>query len=79
MTDPIVSLSAPRRVAVFGGSNDPRKLGNFLLENLKRYGYEGDIVGWLDAVAVAKAIVFCIQQDSDTIIPEFHVLHRAEI
>ena len=36
-------------------------------------------IGWLDAVAVAKAIVFCIQQDSDTIIPEFHVLHRAEI
>ena len=44
MTDPIVSLIAPRRVAVFGGSNDPRKLGNFLLENLKRYGYEGDIL-----------------------------------
>ncbi len=36
-------------------------------------------IGWLDAVAVAKAIVFCIQQDSDTIIPELHVLHRAEI
>jgi acyl-CoA synthetase (NDP forming) len=31
-------------VAVFGGSNDPRKLGNFLLENLKRYGYPGDIL-----------------------------------
>ena len=44
MTDSIVSLIAPRRVAVFGGSNDPRKLGNFLLENLKRYGYEGDIL-----------------------------------
>ena len=36
-------------------------------------------IGWLDPVAVAKAIVFCIQQDSDTIIPEFHVRHRAEI
>ncbi len=44
MKDPIVSLIAPRRVAVFGGSNDPRKLGNFLLENLKRYGYEGEIL-----------------------------------
>ena len=36
-------------------------------------------IGWLDPAAVAKAIVFCIQQDSDTIIPEFHVHHRAEI
>ena len=36
-------------------------------------------IGWLDPAAVSKAIVFCIQQDPDTIIPEFHVRHRAEI
>jgi len=34
---------------------------------------------WLNADAVAKAIVYCIQQDADTIIPEFRIYHRAQI
>ena len=36
-------------------------------------------VGWLDAVAVARAVVFCIQQDSGTVIPELHLHHSAEL
>ena len=34
---------------------------------------------WLDAAYVAKAIVFCIKQDPNTIIPEFRIYHRAQI
>lgn len=34
---------------------------------------------WLDAECVAKAIVFCVKQDSDTIIPELRIYHRAQI
>jgi NAD(P)-dependent dehydrogenase (short-subunit alcohol dehydrogenase family) len=34
---------------------------------------------WLDAESVAKAIVFCVKQDSDTIIPELRIYHRAQI
>jgi NAD(P)-dependent dehydrogenase (short-subunit alcohol dehydrogenase family) len=34
---------------------------------------------WLDADAVAKGIVYCVQQDPDTIIPEFRIYHRAQI
>lgn len=34
---------------------------------------------WLNAEHVAKAIVFCIKQDSNTIIPELRIYHRAQI
>jgi 3-oxoacyl-[acyl-carrier protein] reductase len=34
---------------------------------------------WLDPAHVSHAIVFCIKQDSDTIIPEFRVYHRAQV
>lgn len=36
-------------------------------------------VDWLDPRHVSRAILFCIQQDADTIIPEIHVYHRAQI
>lgn len=34
---------------------------------------------WLDPGHVSSAIVFCIKQDADTIIPEFRVYHRAQV
>jgi meso-butanediol dehydrogenase / (S,S)-butanediol dehydrogenase / diacetyl reductase len=34
---------------------------------------------WLNPAAVAQGIIYCIQQDPDTIIPEFRVYHRAQI
>ena len=34
---------------------------------------------WLDPAHVSRAIVFCIKQDADTIIPEFRVYHRAQV
>ena len=34
---------------------------------------------WLDPRHVSNAVLFCIQQDCDTIIPEMHVYHRAQI
>ncbi len=34
---------------------------------------------WLDPTHVSKAIVFCLKQDADTIIPEFRVYHRAQV
>lgn len=34
---------------------------------------------WLDPGHVSRAIVFCLEQDPDTIIPEFRVYHRAQI
>lgn len=34
---------------------------------------------WLDPKHVANAVRFCIQQDADTIIPELHIYHRAQI
>ncbi len=36
-------------------------------------------VEWLSADQVSKAILFCIQQDSNTIIPELRIYHRAQI
>ena len=36
-------------------------------------------LGWLDPQHVSNAVLFCIQQDSDTIIPELHIYHRAHI
>lgn len=35
--------------------------------------------GWLDPDAVAHAVAFCLGQDPDTIIPEFHLHHHAEL
>jgi 3-oxoacyl-[acyl-carrier protein] reductase len=34
---------------------------------------------WLDPAAVAQAVVFCVKQDVDTIIPELRIYHRAQI
>ena len=34
---------------------------------------------WLNADRVAQAIVFCIKQDPDTVIPELRIYHRAQI
>ena len=34
---------------------------------------------WLDAAHVSRAVVFCVQQDRDTIIPELAIYHRAQI
>jgi 3-oxoacyl-[acyl-carrier protein] reductase len=34
---------------------------------------------WLDPQHVSHAVLFCIQQDPDTIIPELHIYHRAQI
>jgi NADP-dependent 3-hydroxy acid dehydrogenase YdfG len=36
-------------------------------------------VEWLSADQVSKAILFCIKQDSNTIIPELRIYHRAQI
>ena len=35
--------------------------------------------GWLDPDAVARAVVFCLGQGADTVIPEFHLHHQAEL
>ena len=34
---------------------------------------------WLDPTAVAEAVVFCVKQDADTIIPELRIYHRAQV
>jgi hypothetical protein len=34
---------------------------------------------WLDPAPVAAAVVFCIKQDPDTIIPELRIYHRAQV
>lgn len=34
---------------------------------------------WLDPEAVSNAVVFCVKQDADTIIPEFRIYHRAQV
>jgi len=36
-------------------------------------------VDWLPVDQVSKAILFCIKQDPDTIIPELRIYHRAQI
>jgi len=36
-------------------------------------------VDWLDSGQVSKAILFCVKQDSDTIIPELQIYHRSQI
>ena len=34
---------------------------------------------WLDPDPVSQAVVFCIKQDSNTIIPELRIYHRAQV
>jgi NAD(P)-dependent dehydrogenase (short-subunit alcohol dehydrogenase family) len=34
---------------------------------------------WLDPAHVSRGIVYCLQQDHDTIIPELRIYHRAQI
>ena len=34
---------------------------------------------WLDPAPVSQAVVFCVKQDADTIIPEFRIYHRAQV
>jgi len=41
--------------------------------------YADQDVDWLDSSHVSQAILFCIKQDEDTIIPEIQIYHRAQI
>jgi NAD(P)-dependent dehydrogenase (short-subunit alcohol dehydrogenase family) len=34
---------------------------------------------WLDPGPVSQAVVFCVKQDADTIIPELRIYHRAQV
>jgi len=34
---------------------------------------------WLDPVPVSRAVIFCLKQDPDTIIPELRIYHRAQV
>ena len=34
---------------------------------------------WLDPQPVSQAVVFCLKQDADTIIPELRIYHRAQV
>ena len=34
---------------------------------------------WLDPGPVSQAVVFCVKQDPDTIIPELRIYHRAQV
>jgi len=34
---------------------------------------------WLDPAPVSQAVVFCLKQDADTIIPELRIYHRAQV
>lgn len=36
-------------------------------------------VDWLDASHVSRAVLFCIRQDPDTVIPELRIYHRSQI
>ncbi len=35
--------------------------------------------GWLNPDAVARAVAFCLRQGPDTVIPELHLCHQAEL
>lgn len=35
--------------------------------------------GWTDPDVLARAVAFCLRQDPDTVIPEFHLHHQAEL
>lgn len=41
--------------------------------------YADQDVDWLDSSHVSQAVLFCIKQDSDTIIPELQIYHRSQI
>jgi len=34
---------------------------------------------WLDPKQVSRAVIFCVKQDPDTIIPELRIYHRAQV
>jgi len=34
---------------------------------------------WLNPEHVARTIIFCIEQDANTIVPELHIHHRAQL
>jgi 3-oxoacyl-[acyl-carrier protein] reductase len=34
---------------------------------------------WLDPAPVSQAVIFCVKQDPDTIIPEVRIYHRAQL
>jgi hypothetical protein len=36
-------------------------------------------VDWLDSRVVSNAILFCINQDVKTVIPELQIYHRSQI
>ena len=36
-------------------------------------------VDWLESRVVANAILFCIKQDANTVIPELQIYHRSQI
>jgi acetate---CoA ligase (ADP-forming) len=42
-TADVTRLLAPRSIAIVGASADPRSFGGFVLGNLERFGYAGDI------------------------------------
>ena len=35
--------------------------------------------GWTDPDVLARAVAFCLRQDPDTVVPEFHLHHQAEL
>jgi 3-oxoacyl-[acyl-carrier protein] reductase len=41
--------------------------------------YANQDVDWLDSAVVSNAILFCIKQDSNTVIPELQIYHRSQI
>jgi 3-oxoacyl-[acyl-carrier protein] reductase len=41
--------------------------------------YADKDVDWLDSRDVSNAILFCIKQDADTVIPELQIFHRSQI
>ncbi|MFX1675095.1 acetate--CoA ligase family protein [Paraburkholderia sp. A2WS-5] len=40
---PVERVLKPKSIAIVGASADPRAFGNFVLQNLERFGYAGDI------------------------------------
>ncbi|MGU7784795.1 acetate--CoA ligase family protein [Burkholderia sp. PU8-34] len=40
---PVERVLKPRSIAIVGASADPRSFGNFVLQNLERFGYAGEI------------------------------------
>ena len=41
--------------------------------------YADKDVDWLDSGQVSNAVLFCIKQDPDTVIPELQIYHRSQI